>query len=230
MEGAGRALWAKSESWLIWSRIAVVSMARYHPNLDRIQDVERDHAWPVSHCSAYIQKCCQTEEVMPPKKTKSKSKHKQNGWPEDPIVISSSPAHPERLTKRTTISPLEAATEAYNALPPISTSSSARTLSDLWLSRVCRTAGHELGHCFGIDHCVYYACSMQGTAGLSEDARQPPYLCPVDLAKVLRATGSDAEERYSALLSFCEGQNDNQMFSAFGAWLRGRLSEMKDPT
>jgi archaemetzincin len=30
---------------------------------------------------------------------------------------------------------------------------------------------------------------MQGSASLREDVRQPPYLCPVDLAKVLEATG-----------------------------------------
>ncbi|KAK4129974.1 hypothetical protein BT67DRAFT_437390 [Trichocladium antarcticum] len=47
----------------------------------------------------------------------------------------------------------------------------------LALSRVARTASHELGHCFGLAHCSYYACVMQGTAGLAEDARQPPYLC-----------------------------------------------------
>jgi archaemetzincin len=33
-----------------------------------------------------------------------------------------------------------------------------------------------LGHCFGIAHCVYYACSMQGTASIIENSKQPLYL------------------------------------------------------
>lgn len=54
----------------------------------------------------------------------------------------------------------------------------------LWLGRVCKTTVHELGHCFGVAHCMYAACLMQATAGLEEDERQPPYLCPVDLMKL----------------------------------------------
>lgn len=38
-------------------------------------------------------------------------------------------------------------------------------LSTLWLSRLCKTASHELGHCFGLDHCVYYACIMVSIDG-----------------------------------------------------------------
>ena len=49
----------------------------------------------------------------------------------------------------------------------------------LWLTRVCKTASHELGHCFGFDHCTYLACIMQSTSCLAEDARQPPYLCAI---------------------------------------------------
>lgn len=40
------------------SRVAVVSMARYNPHLDERQNVEREHAWPASHCEAYMRACC----------------------------------------------------------------------------------------------------------------------------------------------------------------------------
>jgi archaemetzincin len=83
--------------------------------------------------------------------------------------------------------------------PKRSAQLSNNELASLYLARVCRTASHELGHCFGIDHCVYYACIMQGSASLAEDARQPPDLCAVDLAKVLSATGVSAKTRYQAL-------------------------------
>lgn len=69
---------------------------------------------------------------------------------------------------------------------------------------------------------------QQGTAGLTEDARQPPYLCPVDLAKVLHATDADSVQRYRALLSFCEKFRErDRFFAAFAAWLQVRLEEIK---
>ncbi|KAK0836938.1 hypothetical protein LTR03_013226 [Friedmanniomyces endolithicus] len=86
---------------------------------------------------------------------------------------------------------------------------------------------HELGHCFGIDHCTYYACIMQGTAGLSEDARQPPYVCPVDTAKLLTATGADEVEWLRALLEFCDRFGEDALFSSFAAWLRVRTAEVE---
>jgi archaemetzincin len=114
-----------------------------------------------------------------------------------------------------------------SSLPKID--SSPRLLSSLWLSRMCRTASHELGHCFGIDHCVYYACIMQGSASLSEDTRQPPYLCPVDCAKLLHATGSTARERYLALLEYCNRATNHEthFFSAFAAWLTAVCSRYR---
>lgn len=82
---------------------------------------------------------------------------------------------------------------------------------------------------------------MQGAASLGEDVRQPPYLCPVDLAKVLEATrngGGDGDrdgdgetesapqrQRYEALLAVCTRHQDAGMLAAFGAWIRVRLSE-----
>ncbi len=51
-----------------------------------------------------------------------------------------------------------------------------------------------------MDHDVYYARVMQGTTSLAEDVRQPPYLCPADLAKVLRATMANEKERWEAML------------------------------
>lgn len=68
---------------------------------------------------------------------------------------------------------------------------------------------------------------MQGTAHLAEDARQPPYLCPVDLSKVIQATGCDEQERYKALVAFCGKWEQDRMFAAFGAWIQSHLSAHK---
>ncbi len=70
---------------------------------------------------------------------------------------------------------------------------------------------------------------MQGSASLEEDVKQPPFLCPVDLRKVLVATGGAAIERYEALLKFCERKDASlaHMFVAFAAFLRQRLAFLK---
>ncbi|KAI1702553.1 peptidase family m54 domain-containing protein [Ditylenchus destructor] len=197
------------------SRVAVVSTARYHPLLDVMQGVDREHAWPASHCQAYLKQMCVKEDTRRKKARKIEE--------EDNLTVSG------------TSLPLEAALVAHKILPSLveSTtsaipSSSASISTGLWLSRICRTAAHELGHCFGIDHCVYYACAMQGSASICEDNRQPPYLCPVDLAKVIQATGATIKDRNVALLSFCDRFPEVHLFAAFAAWIRAKESESKN--
>ncbi|KAF7346485.1 hypothetical protein MSAN_01876600 [Mycena sanguinolenta] len=190
------------------SRVAVISTARYHPGLDRHQNVDRLHSWPASHCKQYIDACCSEIDNPKPKKKKGK-------------VVTEPTLEPAVYAA---LSPLHAAVVAHEALPSLEESPSPAALSALWLGRACRTASHELGHCLGIDHCVYYACAMQGTASLTEDARQPPFLCPVDLAKMLAASGAGLEERYRAILDFCGRHPHCHLFAAFGAWIRAQLS------
>ncbi|KAL8773892.1 MAG: hypothetical protein Q9209_001322 [Squamulea sp. 1 TL-2023] len=144
------------------SRVAVISTARYNPELDEAQGVDRKHAWPASHCTEFIDAICDS---------------KSSG---DPNMI---------LPKSY---PLHLALSSHLKHPP--------EPSLLWLIRTALTSAHELGHCFGLDHCVYYACCMQGSASLAEDARQPPYLCPVCEEKVLSATGADAGKRMKRLI------------------------------
>ncbi|KAH8749842.1 hypothetical protein F5882DRAFT_369766 [Hyaloscypha sp. PMI_1271] len=197
------------------SRVCVVSTARYDPMVDGVQSVPRDHGWPASHCTDYIEKCVEEaeddqeedEEVRPKKKRMAGVKiEKEKG--------------------SGTVNPMQAAVTAQLSLPSLEMSPSAEALAGLWLGRVCRTASHELGHCFGMDHCIYYACSMQGTASIIEDARQPPYLYPVDLRKLLYATGVDERERYEALQEFCGRFEEVQMFKALAAWMEGRIGQL----
>lgn len=206
------------------SRVAVVSTARYHPSLDGKNGVERQHSWPASHCDLYLQERYETalqQDERPRKKSRIHEADK------DLLPSSSVRSIQTSLANQTISRPLQTAVSAHKALSLIELSSSPAMLSGLWLGRVCRTASHELGHCFGMDHCVYYACAMQGSASLAEDARQPPYLCPVDLAKLLQATGTEVEQRYSALLKFCNRYKNIQLFAAFAAWIDAHLSERK---
>lgn len=195
------------------SRVAVVSTARYNPILDEKHNVNREHAWPASHCETYMRECCRGDSGL------MRSAGNEICKPNSVMAIDENISSP---------SPLQAAVSTSHDL--ISSSAVQQMeptwLSNLWLSRVCQTASHELGHCFGIGHCIYYACVMQGTASLAEDVRQPPYLCPVDLAKLLRATGTNEKERYEAILAFCEDWQETPMFVALGAWVGRRIGEL----
>ncbi|KAH0337245.1 hypothetical protein KCU74_g1692, partial [Aureobasidium melanogenum] len=101
----------------------------------------------------------------------------------------------------------------------------------LWLERVCRTASHELGHCLGMDHCMYYACIMQGSNSIPEDLRQPHYLCPIDNAKLdtlIAARGDKTKvgikQKERALLHFVtEHHKNGGGFAGLRAWLEKRL-------
>ena len=43
---------------------------------------------------------------------------------------------------------------------------------------------HEIIHLFGLDHCIYYLCMMNGGETLEEIDGQPLYLCPICLRKM----------------------------------------------
>ncbi|KAL9576965.1 MAG: hypothetical protein Q9212_006682 [Teloschistes hypoglaucus] len=188
------------------SRVAVISTARYDPILDDIHGVDREHAWPASHCERFVEAMClEASTSMPAKK---KAKGFKGGTSSSPILLSSSPISSSSISQ----SPLHLALTRYMSNRP--------DTALLHLIRASLTAAHELGHCFGIDHCVYYACCMQGSASLAEDARQPPYLCPVCEQKILLATGGDRMERMQRLRDLAERWG----WASLAGWLEGRMA------
>ena len=52
-----------------------------------------------------------------------------------------------------------------------------------FLRRCAMVLCHEVGHLFGIKHCVYGLCLMNGSNHLEEAERRPFALCPLDLRK-----------------------------------------------
>ncbi|KAK5653235.1 hypothetical protein OQA88_9134 [Cercophora sp. LCS_1] len=190
------------------SRVSVVSMARYRPQYD--EGLDHAHMWPASHCKSYVTGACGEKGAKRKK----------------PRVEPSS----ESIDVEET--PIGAAVKAALAAP-----GATWNLRGLWVSRVVRTVAHELGHCFCLAHCSYYACVMQSTTSVAEDVRQPPYLCPVCLAKVTRALG-DANPRtrekdltiarYEALARACDNWPDVAMFAGFQAWIIKRLSQLRE--
>lgn len=55
---------------------------------------------------------------------------------------------------------------------------------------------HEIGHMFGIKHCQWLNCVMQGSNHLEESDRRPLDFCPICLRKIQVAIGFNLAERY----------------------------------
>jgi archaemetzincin len=77
---------------------------------------------------------------------------------------------------------------------------------DRLLRRSCKVLVHETGHMFGLRHCVYYGCVMNGSNHLAEADSRPLHLCPVCLRKLQNGTGFDAVKRYRELAAFYRAQ------------------------
>lgn len=76
----------------------------------------------------------------------------------------------------------------------------------LCLLRTLKTAAHETGHMFSIQHCTAYECAMCGSNNLEESDRRPLAMCPECVAKICFATGAQPAERFAKLATFCEEQ------------------------
>lgn len=70
------------------------------------------------------------------------------------------------------------------------------------LLRGCKLLCHETGHMFGLSHCVFYRCGMNGSNSLSETDDAPVHFCPVCERKLLWNLGCDPSARRSALRLF----------------------------
>jgi archaemetzincin len=72
----------------------------------------------------------------------------------------------------------------------------------LCLLRTLKTASHETGHMFSMQHCTLYECNMCGSNHREEADRRPLWLCPHCLAKLCHATGADPVKRFKDLAAF----------------------------
>ena len=89
----------------------------------------------------------------------------------------------------------------------------------LMLRRSCKVLAHETCHMFGIEHCVWFHCLMNGSNHLAESDARPLHLCPVDLRKLQWSVGFDVVERYRRLLDF----HRRAGFEDEAQWLERRL-------
>jgi archaemetzincin len=90
----------------------------------------------------------------------------------------------------------------------------------LLLRRSCKIIAHEAGHMFGLQHCTYFRCVMNGCNHIGELDGSALHVCPVDLRKLQWSVGFEVLERYRRLRDFYRqaGLNDE------AAWVEKRLS------
>ena len=71
--------------------------------------------------------------------------------------------------------------------------------------RGCAMMCHEIGHQFGLRHCVYYECLMNGVMSAEEQrASGIRILCTVCQRKLKQNLKFDSTERFTKLMKVCE--------------------------
>jgi len=75
----------------------------------------------------------------------------------------------------------------------------------LFIYRCLKVLIHEVGHIFGLAHCVEFECIMNGSNHIQEMDRSPLYMCPVDERKFLYSISNlyqniDVVDRYEKLM------------------------------
>ncbi|CAI2372893.1 unnamed protein product [Moneuplotes crassus] len=101
---------------------------------------------------------------------------------------------------------------------------SGEELRELVMFRSIGTMVHEIGHMFGMGHCVYYECAMNGSMSAEEADKQPMQLCPICLRKLWHNIGFDPLERYQALV---EASRVSSSFDETKGWYSKIVRHLK---
>lgn len=90
------------------------------------------------------------------------------------------------------------------------------------LRRSCKVLVHEMAHMFGLNHCIFFRCVMNGSNHLQESDARPLRLCPVCLRKLQFRIGFDVVNRYERLLRFYQKVG----FEDESRWVTRRLGRI----
>jgi archaemetzincin len=94
---------------------------------------------------------------------------------------------------------------------------------DIVLRRSGRVLVHETAHMFGLTHCIYFKCVLNGSNHLPESDSRPLHLCPVCLHKLQYSIGFDLASRYRKLREFYERVG----FEDEARWTARRLEKVE---
>lgn len=95
---------------------------------------------------------------------------------------------------------------------------------ELMLKRSASVLVHETGHMFGMHHCIYFQCVMNGSNHLEESDSRDLYLCPVCLRKLAWSTGFDVVKRYEEL----ETVYEKLRLKKDAEWIKNRLAWIRE--
>jgi archaemetzincin len=73
---------------------------------------------------------------------------------------------------------------------------------------------------FGLNHCIYYRCVINGFNHLEESDARPLHVCPVCLRKLHYSIGFDICDRYRKLYRFYQKVGLDE----YSNWVSNRLS------
>ncbi len=104
---------------------------------------------------------------------------------------------------------------------------SEETLQRMILFRACKVMAHEIGHMFGLKHCIYYHCAMNGSMHAEEASKRPMHLCPVCLRKLQLNLQFDYVKRYRGLVKTI-GEMENEYFASEREWLSERTLYLEE--
>ena len=88
--------------------------------------------------------------------------------------------------------------------------------------RSCKVLAHETTHMFGLDHCIFFKCALNGSNHLAESDSRPMHLCPVCLRKLHYRIEFDVVERYRQLLHVYQ----ENRFNKEAEWVTSRLKNI----
>ncbi|XP_069133112.1 archaemetzincin-2-like [Argopecten irradians] len=81
----------------------------------------------------------------------------------------------------------------------------AVTTDVLW--KLLKCLSHELCHLFGMAHCDFFSCTMNGSGSVKEAMDQPLFLCPVCVRKLQHICKFDIVQRYERMEQFLVEMN-----------------------
>lgn len=90
---------------------------------------------------------------------------------------------------------------------------------EVLLRRSCKVLVHETGHMFGLKHCIYFKCVLNGSNHLKESDSRPMHICPVCLHKLQHSIEFKIISRYSKLFHFYQKIG----FDDEAQWVANRL-------
>jgi archaemetzincin len=117
------------------------------------------------------------------------------------------------LTERVGVFSLARYDAAFFGLPPSEPSLVRR--------RGLGVVAHEVGHMFGMQHCVHHKCLMNGSNNQDESDRTPLHVCAICLRKLHLLVGFDPKDRYTKLERF---YREHELI-AEAAWVAARLAD-----